>query len=318
MWVAAEADLTPARRVLPIVWVYRARQEIGMYSSSLGASVRAHLLRNFGFAACLALAALALATASASATENAAPVTEQGDSSPYIRLHGEDGHFRVVVMGDSLADGMYSGLYRVMKDDTRLTFTKKSKVNTAIVRADRYDWSEAAQEIAGENAYDVAVIVFGANELQSIREDGHAYHFKQPGWVERFGKRIDDIIASLKGRNIATYWVGLPITRKDRYQEEYFYVNNLFREAAQRNGIRYVDMWSAFADANGEFTPFGPNLAGEEILLRADDGVHFTPEGYDKYANVVADMLRKDVAAVESEIVRGTCEAGQGNCRGPR
>jgi hypothetical protein len=317
MWVAAEAGLTPARCVLPIVWVFRARQETGMYSSSLGASAGAHLLRNIGFAACLALAGLSFAGLRVSATENAAPVTEQ-DVAPYIKLHGEDGRFRVVVMGDSLADGMYSGLYRVMKDDTRLTFTKKSKVNTAIVRADRYDWNEAAHEIAGEKAYDVAVIVFGANELQSIREDGHAYHFKQPGWAERFGKRIDDIIASLKGQDIATYWVGLPITRKDRYQEEYAYVNGLFREAAERNGIRYVEMWSAFADANGEFTPFGPNLAGEEILLRADDGVHFTTEGYDKYASVVADMLRKDVAAVESEIVKDTCEADVGNCRGPR
>ena len=131
---------------------------------------------------------------------------------PYIRIHEAAGGFRAVVMGDSMADGMYSGLYRVMKDEAKLEFVKKTKVNTGIVRSDRYDWNEAAREIAGEKKYDIAVLVFGANDLQSIREGGKAYHFRQPGWEERFARRIDDIIASLKAQNIATYWVGLPIT----------------------------------------------------------------------------------------------------------
>jgi uncharacterized protein len=311
--------------MLPIGRLLRARQEFGMYSSSVGASACACFLRNARLVA-VTLAGLAAVVPAASATEIAAARVEQptdqgagAEGAPYIiRPHREDGRLRVVVMGDSLADGMYSGLYRVMKDDPRLTFVKKTKVNTAIVRADRYDWNEAAQQITEEEQYDVAVVVFGANELQSIRENGKAYHFRQPGWVERFGRRIDNIVSTLKAENIATYWVGLPITRKDRFQEDYAYVNGLFREAAERNGIRYVEMWNAFADANGEFTPFGPNLQGEEILLRADDGVHFTPEGYDKYASVVADMLRKDVTAAVSVAAMGNCASDDAACRRPR
>lgn len=289
-----------------------------MNTSFAGALTRVSLMAAAAALAISAWASGVVSGAAAFATEMAAvepPAIPEG--SPYIRMHAADGHFRVVVIGDSLADGMYAGLYRVMKDDPRLTFVKKTKVNTAIVRADRYDWNEAAREIAGEKEYDVAVVVFGANELQSIREDGHAYHFRQPGWVERFSRRIDDIIAALKQENIATYWVGLPITRKDRYQDDYAYVNGLFREAAERNGVRYVDMWNAFADANGEFTPFGTNLAGEEIQIRADDGVHFTPDGYEKYASVMADMLRKDVAAAETDIVKDTCGPEGFDCVGP-
>ena len=231
-----------------------------MYSLVLGALVRACFLRNVGLVAALALAGLA---SPASATESAAVATDRAadqgavaGESPYITPHDPDGRLRVVVMGNSMADGMYAGLYRVMKDDPRLTFIKKTKVNTGIVRSDRYNWNNAAHEIAGEKDYDVAVLVFGANDLQSIRENGKAYHFKQPGWVERFEQRVDDIITAFKAENIATYWVGLPITRKDRYQDDYAYVNSLFRQAAERNGIRYVETWSTFADANGEFTAF--------------------------------------------------------------
>ena len=304
--------------MLPFRRGWRDRASIGMYIAAVGASVRACFLRNAAFFAVSALAGMTLSFA-ASATETAAlaPTTDQLSAShvqPYIRLHGADGSFRVVVAGDSMADGMYAGLYRVMKDDKQLTFIKKTKVNTGIVRSDRYDWNEAAHEIAAEKDYDVAILVFGANDLQSIRENGKAYHFRQPGWVERFNRRVDDIIAAFKAENIATYWVGLPITRKDRYPEDYAYVNSLFREAAERNGIRYVETWSAFADANGEFTEFGPNLKGEEIQLRADDGVHFTPEGYDRYASVVAHVLRKDIAVAEAGIAKVACGSGGSGC----
>lgn len=291
-----------------------------MHCPSMGARAGACILRN-----AVLVAALAFQHATAAgAAEDMVPAGQSAEwdggaqVEPYIRLHGADGRFRVIVMGDSLADGMYSGLYRVMKDDARVTVDKRTKVNTGIVRSDRYNWNEAAHEIAGEKAYDVAVVVFGANELQSIREDGRAYHFRQPGWVERFGQRVDAIIAALKDQEIATYWVGLPITRKDRYQDDYAYVNSLFREAAARNGIRYVETWNAFADANGQFTEFGPSLSGKEIQLRADDGVHFTTEGYDKYASLVADVLRKDVAVAETEVAKGICGLDGLACGGPR
>ncbi|MBX3575631.1 MAG: DUF459 domain-containing protein [Rhizobiaceae bacterium] len=250
-------------------------------------------------------------TASAMAADDLGPPPRTGDETtvgsvaspiPYIRPHQTDGELQAVVMGDSMADGMYAGLYRIMKDDARLKFVKKTKVNTGIVRSDRYDWNEAARQIAGEKDYDIAILVFGANDLQSIRDGGKTFHFKQPGWETVFNRRIDDIITSLKSENIAAYWIGLPITRKDRYQEDYAYVNGLFREAAERNGIRYVETWDAFADENGEFSAYGIGLNGKKIQLRADDGVHFTPDGYAKYASVVADVLRYDVAAAEAAL----------------
>jgi hypothetical protein len=293
------------------------RQETSMHRcSSPGASHRALAPCRIPSLAALTFIALLMALpASASEAMTAdAPQQQASASAPYITQHGPDGGIRAVVMGDSMADGLYSGIYRVLKDDTRLTFIKKTKVNTGIVRNDRYDWNEAALEIAAEKAYDVAIVVFGANELQSIREDGKAYHFSQPGWELRFSQRIDDIIDALKSENIATYWVGLPITRKDRYQEEYAYVNGFFRDAAARNGIRYVDTWSEFADANGEFTPFGTSLSGEEIQLRSDDGVHFTTEGYEKYASVVAAVLEKDVNDVLPPIATAPCAADKMVC----
>lgn len=228
-------------------------------------------------------------------------------SVPYLRSSGTGTSLRVAVIGDSMADGLYSGLYRLMKDDKRLALVKKTKVNTGIVRRDRYDWNEAARDIATSKEFDVAVVVLGTNDLQSIREGGKAYHFRQPGWEQRFRQRIDDIIVSLKDEDIALYWVGLPITRKDRYQADYAYVNDFFRTEAERHGIKFVETWGSFADENGDFTLYGSDANGKNIRLRADDGVHFTPEGYQMYASVVAEVMKLDLASAACAADAAVC-----------
>lgn len=242
----------------------------------------------------------------AAAAKPAAPAAEP----PYITRHAGN-EVNVVVIGDSMADGMYAGLYRVMKDDKRLSIVRKSKANTGIVRNDRYDWNEAARKIAEEDRYDAAVLVFGANDMQSIREGGKSYHFRQPGWETRFRQRVDDILASLKAHGIAAYWVGIPIVRKETMQADYAYINGFFREASERAGVRYIDTWTSFADENGEYQAIGLSLAGKKVQIRADDGVHFTPAGYEKYASIVADVLRRDVDAAVGPSAAVACDDGE-------
>ena len=46
--------------------------------------------------------------------------------------------YRIVVLGDSLGDGLWSGLYRAFEEDNNLEFVKRSKVSTGFVRTDYY------------------------------------------------------------------------------------------------------------------------------------------------------------------------------------
>lgn len=204
--------------------------------------------------------------------------------------------YRIVVLGDSLGDGLHQGLTRLNKGNEQVKITKKSKVNTGFVRVDRYDWNKAARKIAKTGEYDIGVVMIGLNDLQSFREKGRRHHFKTDGWMKRYRARIGQMMQDLKAEGMAVYWTSIPITSPKRYQKEYAFLNTLFKEVAEENSVRFVDTWTPLADAKGNYTPFHRDASGKRKNIRMRDGVHFTPTGYLIFAGFVDDAIKADMA----------------------
>src|SRR5262249_25784693 len=56
-----------------------------------------------------------------------------------------------------------------------------------------------------------------------------------------------------------------------------------------------------FADEAGNYTPYGPDIAGQQRLVREPDGVLFTAAGYRKLAYFVEREVKRDVTQARSE-----------------
>ena len=54
------------------------------------------------------------------------------------------------------------------------------------------------------------------------------------------------------------------------------YLDELYRERAERAGIIYVDIWDGFVDEEGRYAMQGPDFEGQIRRLRTPDGVYFT------------------------------------------
>jgi hypothetical protein len=65
------------------------------------------------------------------------------------------------------------------------------------------------------------------------------------------------------------------------------FLDSLYRDAAGKAGITYVDVWDGFVDEAGRFLQRGPDFEGQPRKLRADDGVFFTKAGARKLAHYV-------------------------------
>ena len=217
----------------------------------------------------------------------------------YIKPSTTDDGYRMVVFGDSLAVGLWQGLHQNFRkdDDTEVEVIREAKVNSGIVRSDRFDWPKHAEKVARQKQFDIAVLMFGANDAQSIRTKGKRHHYKTPGWEEHYRARIDRMISALKDQTTAIYWVGLPNVRKDRFRDYYTHANAIFQEKAKEHNIRFIDTWSVTNDENGNFKPYGKGMDGRKALLRTRDGIHFTPEGYQVLARIPQELIRKDMPA---------------------
>lgn len=204
--------------------------------------------------------------------------------------------FNVVVLGDSLGDGLWAGLYRVLKGDKRFEVIKRSKVASGFVRSEYYDWNANVERVLDEERVDIAVVMIGTNDRQVIvNGKGERYPLRAKGWEKEYRERIRRFTASLQARGAYIYWVGIPVMRSARFGGDMQYFNSIYREETARAGVPFVPTWKALAGADGAYTAYGPDLRGREKLLRADDGIHFTLAGYQVLASIVADAIKTDI-----------------------
>jgi hypothetical protein len=222
-------------------------------------------------------------------------------SRSYVTPFPEADRYRLYVFGDSLGDGIWAGLYRAFQTDRNVDVIKKSKVSTGFVRRDYYDWNSVVQNITKAEKFHIAVIMFGANDIQSIRGNGKWYKIGTEGWRDIYAERIDAFIKQLRNSHAAIYWVGLPVMRSEKFNQAMQVMNEIFREKAFINGVKFIDTWNGFADQFGRYSAFGPDLSGQIRRLRAEDGVHFTIKGYRKLAHFVEREIRRDMRNARAE-----------------
>jgi uncharacterized protein len=253
-------------------------------------------------------ARLALATAAATVMAGLIlgllPALAQGTppvQRSYINPFPNGDRYRVVVLGDSLGEGLWSGLYRAFEEDKTLEFIQHAKPNSGFARIDSYDWNEQLAKLLKEDTYQIAVVMFGASDAQGVRSGKEWLKVGSEGWREIYGQRVEAFVKQLRAANVAVYWVGLPIMRSATQNEDAEKLNDVYREKAFINGARYVETWTGFSDEGGRYSPYGPDMTGQVKRLRADDGVHFTARGYLKLAHFVEKDLRSDLNLAKIE-----------------
>ena len=75
------------------------------------------------------------------------------------------------------------------------------------------------------------------------------------------------------------------------------FLDALYRDAAGKAGITYVDVWDGFVDEAGRFLQKGPDFEGQIRQLRSSDGVYFTKPGARKLAHYVEREVTRLLAA---------------------
>jgi hypothetical protein len=232
----------------------------------------------------------------------AEPAMAQQGTTPvqrsYINPFPTGDRYRVLVLGDALGDGLWTGLYRTFEDDNTIEFVKHTRGNGGLLSG---SWESDLNDALKDGTYQIAVVMYGANDDQSMKVGKDWVKVGTDPWRQAYGERIETVIKKLRAANLAIYWVGLPIMRSPTQSADAEFMNGIFREKAFINGAKYVDVWNGFMDEGGRFSAYGPDMTGQAKRLRADDGVLFTMRGNVKLASYVEKELRHDLAVAKQE-----------------
>src|SRR6266478_5122130 len=141
---------------------------------------------------------------------------------------------------------------------------------------------------------------------KSARSPNGLYEFREERWVELYTRKIDEMIGVLKSKGVPVLWVGLPALRGAKPTSDMLFLDSLYREAAGKAGITYVDVWDGFVDEAGRFLQKGPDFEGQIRQLRSYDGVYFTRPGARKLAHYVEREITRLLAARSAPIALPT------------
>lgn len=230
------------------------------------------------------------------------PIVESGDkAAPPATLNSPaptsagGKRLNVVVLGDSLGDGLWAGVYHVLMKDKQFNVIRKSRVATGLVRHDYYNWNQAVRDIAASTRIDIAIVVMGTNDRQVLVQGGGRHALFDAEWRRIYAARVDDFTQVLKDAGAKIYWMELPVMRSPRFERDMRSFNGIFAAQAKANGIHFVPTRDLALGDDGGYSAYAADRFGRKKLLRAEDGIHFTLAGYELLGDRLADAIRRDM-----------------------
>ena len=199
----------------------------------------------------------------------------------------------VLVVGDSLAIDLAKALDRFYASETQLAIVSKGVGSSGFVRDDYFDWNAAIDDYLTNQPFDLLVVAIGINDRQEIRAADGRHQPLTTGWRLEYERRLNLFLSKVSAAQKPVVWMGLPPMRKTSYSKAMSQISSMHRLAAFANGAEYVDIYERFVDDDGNYSSYGPDLNGQNVLMRKSDGIHLSSAGSDKVAFFIDKVVKQ-------------------------
>lgn len=227
------------------------------------------------------------------------PAGAQQESSGYLGKGKEQ--YTLFIFGDAFGGGLWAGLNRIAKNHPRLKINGRYREGSGLARPNIYDWKARLPRTLENREIDIALIFIGANDAQDMRIDGQYLVFNSPEWKAAYTANVETMIAQLKERNIAIYWLEQAPVAQEVLDIRLQTISKIHRELAAKYGIRFVEIRANFTTADGKFTKTGADINGNIARLRTHNGIRFIKAGNNKLAAIVLQQVNTDIQIADGE-----------------
>lgn len=220
---------------------------------------------------------------------------------------------RVQVYGEGMAEGLLGGLVEAIGREPRILLQRRHRTLANVLKGEIADEVKAIESELERETPHIAVIMpsmifrfpwreqFDRRFPPGSEARREEIERRRQAWKSERGQRIDLLMRAFRKKNVAVYWVGLPIMRNMFTNDDAQVINDLLRERAAVSGAKFIDIYASFADEGGGFSFQGPDIEGKQKNLRDQEGVWFTGAGYRKLAHFVERELKRDLVQARTE-----------------
>lgn len=199
----------------------------------------------------------------------------------------------VLVVGDFLAGGLAEGLDDAFADNPAVRIVARVNGSSGFVRDDVYNWPAEVKALIETEKPAAVILMLGSNDRQQMKVGDVREQPRSENWTKEYERRTDALGKAIQDAKVPFLWVGMPAFRVSKMNSDMLAFNDIYHSAAQSHGGEFVDVWDGFVDENGAFVTSGPDINGQPVRLRSDDGINVTKAGKRKLAFYTEKPLAK-------------------------
>lgn len=199
----------------------------------------------------------------------------------------------ILVVGDFMAGSLAKDLETVFAENASVKVSDRSKGSSGFVRDDFYNWPAEIGTLLETEKPAAIVVMLGSNDRQQMQIGEVREAPRSEAWTKEYENRTLAFGKHISTSKVPFLWVGMPAFRSGKMTSDMLAFNEIYRASAEKSGGEFVDIWDGFVDENGAFITRGPDINGQPVTLRADDGINFTRAGKRKLAFYTEKPLLK-------------------------
>jgi lysophospholipase L1-like esterase len=200
---------------------------------------------------------------------------------------------RVLIIGDSLGIDMGGPLQNDLANTGVVQATLDARESTGLTRPDYFNWPAELQTDLGTAHPQFVVIMMGANDPQDFPGPPDV-PYSSPQWNVMYTARVAAFMHLAQSTGATVIWIGMPPMQSPQLSSEMADIDSIdqHQAALATPHVDFISSWTLLGTAQGAYTPFITNGAGQVVNVRTPDGIHLTPAGGEVLSQAVLNYLR--------------------------
>jgi hypothetical protein len=201
---------------------------------------------------------------------------------------------KILLVGDSMMQGVAPYVISSLRKQFAAGALDLSRHSTGLAYPGFFNWPDTIKANLSTTHYKALVIFLGANDTWDIIHKGKAIGIGNQLWRSLYTERVESILSFAQENSVQVIWLGVPPMGRETMNKYIPALNQVYEESIKK----YAPL--------GMFTPTAKSLSLDghtfyksllqaeqgEVLVRTNDGVHFTPAGQKIIARLVLSHFR--------------------------
>jgi len=200
---------------------------------------------------------------------------------------------RVLIVGDSIGLDMGGPLQSDLAGTGIVSAALDARESTGLTRPDYFNWPAELTADLKSVQPQVVVVMIGANDAQDFLGPPDV-PYTSPQWNTLYAQRVAQFMQIAGSGGALVVWVGMPPMQNPGLGAQMSDVNAVVQQQAARAHppVTYVATDKSLGTAQGGYTAFVTNAAGQIVNVRSPDGTHLTVGGGQVAAQQVINELQ--------------------------